>query len=256
LVDAIRDGIESGAVARKAGWAGWRFFSDHLGIYEAGTREARVIRQALLNPSSGFRKEVLSSLLSSDGQILWKDEVENKDASERRFHEALMLTASPELNELLLAISVYERFCRYLQDAFDDCLLRLSQYQQRIQPSELAGLVGVKRASKEVPDIFIEVSERLSPFGEAVRFQEHFSSLAERVSSLHWLERLLEHHSRIQYSKPPAGKAPWFDRFDDGSCMIRTGYLRESGGRHDDAYVHAFRTSSLWSFACDLGLVN
>ena len=91
---------------------------------------------------------------------------------------------------------------------------------------------------------------------EAVRFQEHFSSLAERVSSLHWLERLLEHHSRIQYSKPPAGKAPWIDRFDDGSCMIRTGYLRESGGRHDDAYVHAFRTSSLWSFACDLGLVN
>jgi len=256
LVDAVRDGIESGAVARKAGWAGWRFFSDHLGIYEAGKREARVIRQALLNPSSGYRKEVLGSLISPDGQTLWKDEVESKDASERRFHKTLSPTASHELKELLQAIDVYEMFCRYLQDAFDDCLLYLSQYQQRVQPSELAGLIGVKRASKEVPGIFAEVSDCLSPFGEAVRFQEHFSSLAERASSLQWLERLLEHHSRIQYSKPPAGKAPWFDRFDDGSCMIRTGYLRNYGGRHDDAYVHAYRTSSLWSFARDLGLVK
>jgi hypothetical protein len=160
------------------------------------------------------------------------------------------------LRDLLLAIDIYERFCRLLQDAFDDCLLRMSQYQQRIQIGELAKLKGVTRAAKAIPDIFAETTERLSPFGEAVRFQKSFSYLAERVTALEWLERLLEHHRRVQCNKPPAGKAPWFDRFDDGSCMIRTGYIRDVGGRYDDAYVHAYRTASLWSFARDLGMVK
>lgn len=256
LLDAIRDGIQSGAVSRKAGWAGWSFFSDHLGIYEAGKREARVISQALLSPSSGFRREVLGSLISPEGQSLWSAERETKSLSERRFHELLMPNASGELRSLLQAVDAYERFCRLLLDAFDDSLFRLSQYQQRIQPSELGGLVAVKRAAKQIPEIFTDVVERLSPFGEAVRFQEAFSSLAERLPSTEWLERLLDHHCRIQHGKPPAGKAPWFDRFDDGSCMIRTGYVRDSGGRNDDAYVHAYRTISLWSFAKDLGLVK
>lgn len=256
LLDAVRDGIKSGAVARKAGWAGWQFFTEHLGIYGAGKRESRVIAHALLNPASGFRKEVLGCLIGPEGKNLWSSEQEAKSLSERRFHELLVTGASRELRQLLEAISVYEEFCRLLQDAFDDCLYWLSQYQTRIQPSELGGLVGVKRAAERVPEIFGEVSERLSLFGEAVRFQESFSSLAERLPSAEWLERLLDHHCRVQYSKPPTGKAPWFDRFDDGSCMIRTGYVRETGGRHNDNYVHAYRTQSLWSFARDLGLVK
>lgn len=256
LLDAIQDGLETGGVARKGGWNGWPFFSEHLGIYEAGKQEARVIRQALLNPMSGYRKDVLGLLISAEGRKLWSEEASQDWPSERRFHTALLDVASVELKELLYAIDAYERFSRFLQDAFDDVLLRLSQHQQRIKPSELVGLQGVKRAAKGVPDIFIEVAERLAPFGEAVRFQESYSSLAERVSVSDWLERLLEHHCHVQQSKPPAGKAPWFDRFDDGSSMIRTGYIRDRGGRHDDSYVHAYRTTSLWSFARDLGLVK
>lgn len=256
LVDAIRDGIEGGAVARKANWNGWQFFSDHLGIYDAGKRESRVITQALLSPTSGHRKEVLGFLISPQGQELCTDEAAKKYASERRFHNALLDVAGAELKELLRAIDVYERFSRFLQDAFDDVIWRLSQHQTRIHPGELAKLKGVQQAAQGIPAIFTEVAERLSPFGGSIRFQESFSRLAERVTDLDWLERLLEHHCRVQSSKPPAGKAPWFDRFDDGSLMIRTGYIRESGGRHDDSYVHAYRTGSLWSFVHDLGLVS
>lgn len=256
LYDAIRDGLQVGAVARKPGWSGWKIFSDHLGIYDAGELESQVISQALLNPVSGFRREVLSCLISQEGQSLWNDETEQRSFSERRFHERLVKSASHGLKELLEAIDAYEHFCRLLEDAFDDCLFRMSQYQQRIQPHELGKLVGVKRAAEEIPKIFADVSDRLSPFGETVRFQEAFTTLAEHMPAADWAERLLDHHCRIQYSKPPAGKAPWFDRFDDGSCMIRTGYLRDAGGRHDDNYVHAYRTMSLWSFARDIGLVN
>jgi len=256
LLDSLQDGLTSGGVARKGGWNGWQFYSDHLGIYEAGKREARVIKQALLNPTSGFRKEVLGLLISPSGRELWTEEASQHWPSERRFHAALLNEASADLKHLLQAIDSYERFSRFLQDAFDDVLLRLSQHQQRIKPNELAGLLGVKRAAKGIPDNFIEVVERLAPYGEAVRFQESYSSLAERVSVSDWLEKLLEHHCHVQHSKPPTGKAPWFDRFDDGSCMIRTGYIRDTGGRYDDSYVHAYRTSSLWSFARDLGLVK
>jgi len=121
-----------------------------------------VIAQALLNPASGFRREVMSSLVSQDGQTLWSSEVEQRSYSERRFHELLEGSASHRLKELLDAIDAYERCCRLLQDAFDDCLFRMSQYQQRIQPQELGSLVGVKRAAKQIPEIFADVSAKLS----------------------------------------------------------------------------------------------
>lgn len=256
LLDAIRDGLNQGAVARKAGWTGWDFFSKHLGIYDAGPREAKVIANALFNHEGGFRHEVLGSLVSKHGQSLWSSEAEQRTFSERRFHEFLADRVSPPLRELIQAIDAYERFCRVLQDAFDDCLLRMSQFQQRIHPREFGDLVGVMHAADQIPKIFGDVSEKLDPFDETKRFDVAFSTLAESLPAVAWAERLLDHHCNVQKSKLPAGKAPWFDRFDDGSCMIRTGYVRDAGGRHDDAYVHAYRTKSLWSFALDLGLVK
>ena len=256
LLGAIQDGLEAGCVSRKGAWDGWGFFSDYLGIYETGKQEARLIIQGLLNPLSGHRKDVLGHLISAEGRQLWAEEVSQGWPSERRFHKALLNVANVDLKALLLAIDGYEKFCRLLQDAFDDVLLKLSQHQKRTKPSELVGLKGVKRAVKGIPDIFIEVAELLAPFGEVVRFQESYSSLSERTTVLDWVERLMEHHFRVQQSKPPSGKAPWFDRFDDGSYMIRTGYIRDRGGMHDDSYVHAYRTMSLWSFAKDLGLVK
>lgn len=256
LLDAIRDGLNVGSVARQSGWSGWNFFSNHLGIYDARAQEANVIAAALLNPVSGFRRDVFSSLVSQEGQAFWASEVEQRSFSERRFHEQLVGTASPGLKELLLAVDSYERFCRLLQDAFDDCLFHLSQHKQAIKPYELGALSSVQKAADQVPVIFADVSDSLSPFGETVRFQDAFSSLAEHIPATDWAQRLLDHHCRIQHGKPPAGRAPWVDRFDDGSCMIRTAYIRDAGGRHDESYVHAYRTMPLWSFAKDLGMVK
>src|ERR1700758_3942412 len=60
----------------------------------------------------------------------------------------------------------------------------------------------------------------LEPIGESVRFSETFAGLAERSGPAEWSERLLEHHRKTQRRKPPNGKIPWFERFDDGSVMI------------------------------------
>jgi hypothetical protein len=114
----------------------------------------------------------------------------------------------------------------------------------------------VKLASKQVPQSFGEVMTRLEPIGESVRFSETFAALAERATAAEWVERLIEHHRKTQRRKPPNGKTPWFERFDDGGLIIRPDYRTEVPGTHDDYYVHLYRTPSLWQFARDLHLVK
>lgn len=254
MIEAIKDGLAAGAVARRDGWTGWNFLSDHLDIYDVGAQESRIISRALLNDASGFRGELLRGLVHPEGWKTWWGEVQQRSFSERRFHEWIMSRASPQLKELLRAIDTYERFCRLLQDAFDDCLFCMSQNRRRVAPEEFTRLPGVRRAARAVPRMFADVAELLSPFDQTVRFEDTFAGLAQQVPVDDWVERLLQHHRRVQNAKAPAGKAPWFDRFDDGTCMIRTAYVTEHGGRNDDAYVHAYRTRALSSFARDLRL--
>lgn len=256
LRDAVADGLKRGATARSAGWRGWTFFRDHLSLYDVGRREARVITRALLDPAAGHRAELLNFLVGDVGAPLWRRLSEERFVSERAFHSQLRAQASPEFGKLLDAIDVYERFSRLLEDAFDDCLTELSRAQRRVDPSELASLPGVERAAARLADHYPEVRDRLDCFGQARRFVDSFDGVAERLPAADWVQRLLEHHRRVQQSKPPNGKAPWFDRFDDGTCMIRAAYIRDAPGRSDDEYVHAYRTASLWSFANDLRMLT
>ena len=249
--DAIRDGLEKGAVARSAGWQGWNFIEEHLSPHMIGTGETEVLHRALLGTKKGFRGELLRALVSKDGQEIL---VESK--SERAFHAFLVDNVSTDLKRLLEAISAYETFARVLQDAFDDCRYEMTLAGGKTKPEVLATKKGVRSAAKRVPEVFGDVQDKLDEFGLGLRFQEQFVSLADPSSTAEWGVRLMEHHSRVQRKKPPAGKAPWIEQFDDGSYMIRPQYRVDSGGQHDDEYVHAYRTIPLWSFAKDLGLVE
>ena len=248
LVDAVHVGLERGATARSRGWSGWNFFRQHLGIYDAGRKEARRIVTALLNDTTGFRQDVIEFLISPGGQKAWET------SSERKFHAALRRDAREALRLLLDAIASYERFARLCQDAFDDCLCEMTRKLGKTTPGELSRLASVRLASGRVPEFFGEVMDKLEPYGQSVPFRDKFVNLSERLGAAEWVSRLAEHHGQTQRLKPPDGKNPWFERFDDGSFIIRPLYRRENGGSHDDSYVHAYRTQSLWSFANDLRL--
>jgi hypothetical protein len=250
LVEAVQVGLERGATARSRGWSGWNFFRQHLGIYEAGRKEARRIATALLNDATGFRQEVIEFLISPVGRKAWEA------SSERRFHEALRRDAREALKSLLDAIASYERFARLCQDAFDDCLCEMTRKRGKTTPAELSRLSTVRLACRRVPESFGEVMDRLEPFGQSVPFRDKFANLSERCGADEWVSRLAQHHGQTQRHKPPDGKNPWFERFDDGSFIIRPLYRRENGGSHEESYVHAYRTHSLWSFAKDLNLVK
>lgn len=251
LVSAVRDGLEKGSVARSGGWSGWEFFKNHLAHYNIGRKEREVIVQSLVRADGGFRGEVLRFLTSDTGRDVWLE-----DNSERRFHEALASICEPSLREVLEVISKYESFARFLEDAFYDCLFQMSRVRNRVYTAELGSLPGVQEAAGRVPRLSIELVERLAPFGESIRFQETYSDITQNMPAKQWAQCLLEHHLKVQSNKPPNGKAPWYERFDDGSYIIRTGYMRDSGGRHDEQYVHGYRTGPLWSFTRDLKMVS
>jgi hypothetical protein len=247
---AVRESLEVGAVARRDGWQYWRFFREHLAPHQCGPREAKVLQSALLSEAAGFRGTVLRFLISDKGR-----EVFERTQSERSFHTELRKSADPELGILLDAIGTYETFSRTCQDAFDDILVEMTRRGgSKVTPRELGRIESVKTASRQVPEMFNELLERLEPFRETVRFANSFAPLAERTEASSWADRLLAHHVSIQRRKPPVGKSPWFERFDDGGAIIRPLYRRENPGRHDNSYLHAYRTGPLHTFARDLHL--
>ncbi len=251
LVSAVQDSLKRGEVARGNGWQQWRFFSDHLSPHRLGKRERAVLREALL-AEKGHRGDVLQFLVSARGRRAFE-----RNWSEREFHTELRkATANRTLKALLDAVQTYESFARLCQDALDDILYELSRGMSKVTPSQLAKLDGPARACKRVPKLFEYVAEKLASFGESDRFCSSFSSLGERAGSVTWTERLLAHHDTIQSKKPPAGKSRWFERCSDDSVVIRPPYARSTGGQHNDKYVSPYRTSSLYSFARDLGLLR
>jgi hypothetical protein len=69
LCEALRLGLEKGAVARTKAWAGWGFFSEHLAPYEFGGREARFLSSLLLDDAEGFRS-LMPAADSGKGRFL------------------------------------------------------------------------------------------------------------------------------------------------------------------------------------------
>ncbi len=247
LVEAVQAGLKLGATDRPKDWPGWKFFREHLDLKSAGPVEAGFLMDKLRDDADGHRREILEFLVSKSGRSAW-DEAH----SERVFHDGLRTHASHELVRLLNAIDSYEAFARKCQDAFDDCLVEMTRSSGKTLSSQLGVLPSVQRASREVPDIFAELVERLEPFGESVRFSQTCGSLGTCCSATEWAHALIQHHIDTQRRKPPEGKQPWIIRLDGDCWQIRTRYRRHEIMEHDDRYLHGYRTNSLWSFARDL----
>ena len=251
IQSAIKDAIQKGHVDRTATWQGWTFFGDHLFPNKIQEKERALLTRMLSASGETSRNEVLRFLVSNKGQSSF-----NESWSEKNFHQALFSGATEETKRLLKAIQSYEAFSRLLQDAFDDCLVAMTNKRARIYPKELSELEGCADAIKKIPKIFDAVADQIEPYGQLGRYLLNFNVFSEKTSAVEWTNQLLEHHIKVQRNKPPNGKNPWFDRYDDGSVAIHAGYRRDEGGRHDDSYVHMYRTNSLWSFAQDLEMIK
>jgi len=114
----------------------------------------------------------------------------------------------------------------------------------------------LRAGAADVPSLYAELMDALEPSGQSVLLTERFAGLAERLPADEWATALMEHHRRVQRGKPPNGKAPWCERFDDGCYMVRPAYRVDERPQSTEEYVHAYRTGSLQQFAIDLGMVS
>jgi len=249
---AVKDGMESGKVMRKWNWGENSEIAKKFAIYKAGSSEKDQLLGLLNLDQSTTRSQVIEFLSSNSGSEEWL-----REGMERDFHDALLKKATGELKVLLECIQAYERFARLAQDAFDDCLFYMSQKKNRTSLTELEGLPAVKKAKKELPKTLPEVLEQLSMFGYSDDFVHSFDDIDARNGGKYWAEQLINHHLRIQKNKPPLGKNPWFDRFDDNTFYIRPMYCRDrQPDPNNNSYVHYYRTRPLWDFLKDLGKVE
>ncbi len=257
LESAIEDGLQKSCTCRGPGWNGWDFFADHLAPDAIGKRERACLRQILQRDPNGYRREVIDFLSTTEGQQTLLKVTARGRTSEKSFHRALRNGADKLLAQLLDTIDAYETFAGYLFDAYEDCLCEMSQTKRRVSPLELStSCKSVARAAERVPDAYETAREMLLEYDLALRFQESFEAFAESRPAADWASCLLDHHRKVQRHKPPNGKAPWFERFDDGTYMIRAGYVRDKPHVHENEYVHMYRSNALFSFAQDLGLVK
>lgn len=256
LFKAVDEGLSKGHTCRSAAWEGWNFMMEHLAPGEIGKKEGKAIVRALLSDTGGFRKNVVKFLASSEGRKVLLGAQSEGFLSEKKFHRGLSRCADGALCNLLEVIRVYEQFSRLLQDAFDDCLYEMSRSKRRLSSGDFCSCKGVAPACERIPDLYVRLLDMLAPYGLSTRLQEMFEDLSDRLPAQEWTVSLLEHHRLVQKRKPPHGKAPWFERFDDGSYLIRPGYVRDTPGLHMDEYVHDYRTKPLRAFAQDLGLVK
>lgn len=249
--DAMRDALGAGGVSRKAGWAGWRFVADHLHPSRIGRRESGLLGDLLLGPSAGYRETLIRSLIEPRSQAIWV-----ATRSERELHSLFIEHADAGFGELLETIQTYETFARLLQNAFEDVLYAMSTSRRRAGAADLADEPGAHAAATGIPPLFSTLVNRLEIVDQHVRFSDVFGRFAEPMGTGDFVDHLLLHHGAVQRSKPPHGKGPWCERFDDGTYLIRPAYRRTEGALLDDRYVHTYRSGTLTTFVHDLGLVS
>jgi len=254
LADAVEAGLAAGRTDRSAGWRGWHEMASHLDPAGAGPAVREALWEILRRSGEIGWRAWLLDLLSSDGGARSRAE-----GSERSFHERLRGRAPEALGVLLDAISAYERFARLLQDAFEELLYLATRHGRRMHVRALARSEVMERAAVGAPEAFESARVALDGLGVkglADEFAARFRRVGERSKTQAWVEGLLAHHLEIQERKPPAGRAPWLDRFDDGTVLTRPRYRRDEGARGGGEYVHRYRAKPLLSFCVTLGKVQ
>jgi len=254
LAQAVDDGLRAGASARAPTWKGWAFFGDHLSSGEPGPRERQFLWDLLRQSDDGHRRAVIDFLVSPAGRDAVARE-EPWELRERRVHRKIAATATPDVRRLVDTILAYETFARMLQNAFDDCLVQMTRAARKVRADALTASPLVQQAVRETPGQFSRLVDRLADYGLTIPFQERFGALAERAAPAAWIRALLEHHTRVQRQKPPAGREPWM-LIDSGEYLLRPLYRRDTADGDPDAYAHTYRTAALWQFAMDLGKVT
>jgi hypothetical protein len=247
LIEAVDKGMKAGAVDKSWSWEPFNTLANSLAPKSPGKKEAEALLFELKKGSDGVRDQIISELVSAQGQnILQQD-------SEKQFHSYLIKRDAGNVS-LLKAIQAYEKFCRLLYNAFYSILKYMERNSSKASLQGLASIDDVIVASKEISHALKSLETTILDFpDEAILVHESFYHFSEKLNVVEWVRLLIDHHFNVQRNKQPS-KAPWLlEHGHDGYLLNTTQYLDET---FPDEYVHQYRTFSIASFLKDLGQLN
>jgi len=247
LLKAVELGLEKGEVARP--WA-WKTFDEIAPLFapkQAGIEEKRFIKNLIISDKTGFRRELFDAIPG-----FLKSHETKELRTDRNFHEYLLPNASHELKQQILAVRSYELFGRAIHNPFYKVLEYLSERTRKISASELHDILKKQIDIVKLRDLFQETSQALDLYNERLSFESTFSAFIQIQDKDSFIQALLKHHQKIQTAKPPNGKMPWLENFQDGYYMIRPSYRDREFFRSEYEYVNFYRLHPLINFHFDL----
>ena len=249
----VREAVAYGLNNHKTqkNWKHWETFARPLVTNDPGKRSSAVIWELLTDPNVKLRSEYFQFIVKQGAKVISAD----SETNEKALHTELLKSASPEMVEIIKTIQLYEEFSWLITDAFYHILYVASKSEKKVSPGELTTLSSVKTAVKRLPVIRDKLQDGLAQYNLDFRFNAFLNLFNATGNKEEWVNALLDHHVKNQQNKPPNGKMPFFDYFDDGSIRTRLAYQQTSAPTETGEYVHHYRLASLWSFAKDLGKV-
>lgn len=249
---SVKHGLERAEASSPLAKESWAFAAEHLAPYKAGPDEIGILWSLLDREGAGHRQELLRFVVSEVGQRAWDDAGGREDerAGEAAVYRALDAVASPAIRASTTAILAYERFSRLLSSAFESVLWVAGEAPTSMD--QVARDEQIALAAKETSLAAELVVDSFRPLRLEAQFIDSFAWALEAAAPAEWFERLLEHHRRVQASKPPAGKLAWFDQIG-GRLLTRANFRRNERPPTDlDRFEGLYRVAALRSMAIDL----
>lgn len=173
------------------------------------------------------------------------------ELTEAELLDALRPSCSPALGAIVDAVVVYERFAALVDAGFRTlCSVSHSMGNQPLTPRHVQGNDTITQCARELPGTFRRAAERMAAIGPSFGLEDRLGELAAPRSPAGLVGALLEHHERIQATKPPAGKRSWFEPQRDG-WVVRRPYGSPLPPELGPWFVHRVRVGALHRFLAD-----
>jgi hypothetical protein len=240
LRDQVRDALRAGRCTTNP--SSWLFGQLVTSLHpdQARPGERRLLRSLVTGGEHETRAELAGHLTGIE-----------EDLSEAELLAAVRSSCSPALGHIVDAVAAYERLALRIDVAFRTlCAVSHSMGAQPLTAASVEKHEMIARCARELPDRYRRAAERMAAIGAEGELEERLGEFAIPRPVNELVEMLLEHHERVQASKPPQGKRPWFEPFRNG-WVVRGPYGTADQPQLGARFVHPVRVAALHRFVKD-----
>ena len=207
---------------------------------EARPHERVALRALILDSEHETRAELAAHLMRVDGELY-----------EAQVLEAVRPLCSAALGAIVDAVVAYERFAALVDAGFRTlCAVSYSMGAQPLTPRHVERHKTIVRCTRALPEHYRRAVSRMAAIGADSGLEERLGAFAIARPPGELVALMLEHHERIQSTKPPNGKRSWFEPLRHG-WVVRGPYGSIEQPELSPWFVHPVRVAALRQFLAD-----